>query len=195
MCRPGPISSRPTSAVRSPRGWSSPPSSWPPPSSSSASSPPSSPIRPTTSRLRDPKPSHAAPSRRDTGATGGRREERKGSRTSSSASPSSSSWSSPASSSPCGPTPPTWPAPRPNRAARWPRATARRSTRAPRPPTSSSHTTGPGTLTGAQVSTTTLSGGVAQVTVTGRAQALIPWFDLTVSATSDAPIQEYRPSG
>ena len=28
--------------------------------------------------------------------------------------------------------------------------------RAPRPPTSSSHTTGPGTLTGAQVSTTTL---------------------------------------
>ena len=67
--------------------------------------------------------------------------------------------------------------------------------RAPRPPTSSSHTTGPGTLTGAQVSTTTLSGGTAQVTVTGRAQALIPWFDLTVSATSDAPIQEYRPSG
>ena len=56
-------------------------------------------------------------------------------------------------------------------------------------------TTGPGTLTGAQVSTTTLSGGTAQVTVTGRAQALIPWFDLTVSATSDAPIQEYRPSG
>ena len=35
---------------------------------------------------------------------------------------------------------------------------------------------------------------VAQVTVTGRAQALIPWFDLTVSATSDAPIQEYRPN-
>ena len=56
-------------------------------------------------------------------------------------------------------------------------------------------TTGPGTLTGAPVSTTTLSGGVAQVTVTGRAQALIPWFHLTVSATSDAPIQEYRPSG
>jgi Flp pilus assembly protein TadG len=56
-------------------------------------------------------------------------------------------------------------------------------------------TTGPGTLTGAQVSTTTLSDDTAQVTVTGRAQALIPWFDLTVSATSDAPIQEYRPSG
>jgi len=55
-------------------------------------------------------------------------------------------------------------------------------------------TTGPGTLTGPQVATTTLSGGVAQVTVTGRAQALIPWFDLTVSATSDAPIQEYRPN-
>ena len=56
-------------------------------------------------------------------------------------------------------------------------------------------TTGPGTLTGAQVSTTTLSGDTAQVIVTGRAQSLIPWFDLTVSATSDAPIQEYRPSG
>ena len=55
--------------------------------------------------------------------------------------------------------------------------------------------TGPGTLTGAQVSTTTLSGGTAQVTVTGRAQSLIPWFHLSVSATSDAPIQEYRPSG
>ncbi len=56
-------------------------------------------------------------------------------------------------------------------------------------------TTGPGTLTNPQVSTSTLSGGVAQVTVTGRAQALIPWFDLTVSATSNAPIQEYRTSG
>lgn len=56
-------------------------------------------------------------------------------------------------------------------------------------------TTGPGTLTGPQVASTTLPGGVAQVTVTGRAQALIPWFDLTVSATSDAPIQEYRTSG
>ena len=56
-------------------------------------------------------------------------------------------------------------------------------------------TTGPGTLTGAQVSTKTLSGGTAQVTVSGRAQAIIPWFHLSVSATSDAPIQEYRPSG
>jgi Flp pilus assembly protein TadG len=56
-------------------------------------------------------------------------------------------------------------------------------------------TTGPGTLTNPQVSTSTLSGGVAQVTVTGRAQALIPWLDLTVSATSNAPIQEYRTSG
>ena len=46
-----------------------------------------------------------------------------------------------------------------------------------------------------QVSTSTLSGDVAQVTVTGRAQALIPWLDLTVSATSNAPIQEYRTSG
>ena len=56
-------------------------------------------------------------------------------------------------------------------------------------------TTGPGTLTVPVVASTTLSGGVAQVTVTGRAQALIPWFDLTVSATSNAPIQEYRVSG
>jgi Flp pilus assembly protein TadG len=53
-------------------------------------------------------------------------------------------------------------------------------------------TTGPGTLTNPQVVTSTLSGDVAQVTVTGRAQALIPWLDLTVSATSNAPIQEYR---
>lgn len=56
-------------------------------------------------------------------------------------------------------------------------------------------TTGPGTLTGANVSTTTTSGDTAQVTVSGRAQAIIPWFHLSVSATSDAPIQEYRPSG
>jgi hypothetical protein len=56
-------------------------------------------------------------------------------------------------------------------------------------------TTGPGTLTGPQVASATLPGGVAQVTVTGRAQALIPWFDLTVTAVSDAPIQEYRTSG
>ena len=71
------------------------------------------------------------------------------------------------------------------------------STRAPAPrrPTSFIATTGPGTLTNPQVSTSTLSGDVAQVTVTGRAQALIPWLDLTVSATSNAPIQEYRTSG
>ncbi len=56
-------------------------------------------------------------------------------------------------------------------------------------------TTGPGTLTNPQVVTSTLSGDVAQVTVTGRAQALIPWLDLTVSATSNAPVQEYRTSG
>jgi len=56
-------------------------------------------------------------------------------------------------------------------------------------------TTGPGTLTNPQVVTSTLSGDVAQVTVTGRAQALIPWLDLKVSATSNAPIQEYRTSG
>ena len=55
--------------------------------------------------------------------------------------------------------------------------------------------TGAGTLTSPQVEATTLAGGVAQVTVSGRAQALIPWLDLTVRATSEAPIQEYRPSG
>lgn len=56
-------------------------------------------------------------------------------------------------------------------------------------------TTGPGTLTAPVVKTTTVTGGVAHVTVTGRSQALIPWLDLTVSATSNAPIQEYRTSG
>jgi Flp pilus assembly protein TadG len=56
-------------------------------------------------------------------------------------------------------------------------------------------TTGPGTLTNPQVSTNTLTGDVAQVTVSGRVQTLIPWLDLTVSATSNAPIQEYRISG
>ncbi len=56
-------------------------------------------------------------------------------------------------------------------------------------------TTGPGTLTNPQVSTSTLPGDVAQVTVTGRAQALIPWLNLPVSATSNAPRQEYRTSG
>jgi Flp pilus assembly protein TadG len=55
--------------------------------------------------------------------------------------------------------------------------------------------TGAGTLRNPQVDSTTLAGGVAQVTVSGRAQALIPWLDLTVRATSEAPIQEYRPSG
>ncbi len=56
-------------------------------------------------------------------------------------------------------------------------------------------TAGPGTLTDPQVVTTTVPGDVAQVTVSGRTQALIPWLNLTVSATSDAPIQEYRLSG
>jgi len=55
--------------------------------------------------------------------------------------------------------------------------------------------TGSGTLTSPQVVTTPEPGDVAQVTVTGRAQALIPWLDLTVSATSDAPVQEFRASG
>jgi Flp pilus assembly protein TadG len=57
------------------------------------------------------------------------------------------------------------------------------------------HTTGPNTLTDPKVVTTTVPGDVARVTVTGRTQVLIPWLTLTVSATSDAPIQEYRSSG
>ena len=57
-------------------------------------------------------------------------------------------------------------------------------------------TTGPGTLDRIhRFPPAPCSGDVAQVTVTGRAQALIPWLDLTVSATSNAPIQEYRTSG
>ena len=56
-------------------------------------------------------------------------------------------------------------------------------------------TTGPNTLTKPVVATSTLPGDVAEVKVTGRTQALIPWLDLTVSATSVAPIQEYRTSG
>lgn len=56
-------------------------------------------------------------------------------------------------------------------------------------------TTGPGTLTNPQVSTTTTPGDTVAVTVTGRAQAIIPWLDLTVSATSQSPVQEYRTSG
>ena len=61
------------------------------------------------------------------------------------------------------------------------------------------------TLTGAgltcptpQITTDTsnfVAGGRVSVTVTGRAQALIPWLDLKVSATSNAPVQEYRTSG
>jgi len=56
-------------------------------------------------------------------------------------------------------------------------------------------TTGSRTLTSPQVVTNALSDEMAEVTVTGRAQALIPWLDLTVSATSDAPLQEFRASG
>lgn len=56
-------------------------------------------------------------------------------------------------------------------------------------------TTGPGSLTSPQVSTATTPGDTVAVTVTGRAQAIIPWLDLTVSATSQSPIQEYRTSG
>lgn len=56
-------------------------------------------------------------------------------------------------------------------------------------------TAGAGTLTHPQVAVTTASGDVAQVTVTGRAQAIIPWLDLTVTAMSQSPVQEYRTSG
>ena len=54
------------------------------------------------------------------------------------------------------------------------------------------------TCPSAQISVDTSAftpGGSVAVTVTGRAQAIIPWLDLTVSATSQSPVQEYRTSG
>jgi Flp pilus assembly protein TadG len=56
-------------------------------------------------------------------------------------------------------------------------------------------TTGPNTLTTPQVTTTTGMGQTVQVTITGRAQVIIPWLSLPVSATSVEAVQEFRVSG
>jgi Flp pilus assembly protein TadG len=56
-------------------------------------------------------------------------------------------------------------------------------------------TTGPSSLTTPQVTTTTGTGNTVKVTISGRAQALIPWLSLGVSATSVEPVQQFRASG
>ncbi len=56
-------------------------------------------------------------------------------------------------------------------------------------------TAGPSSLTTPQVTTTTGTGNTVEVTITGRAQALIPWLSLGVSATSVEPVQQFRASG
>ena len=56
-------------------------------------------------------------------------------------------------------------------------------------------TTGPNTLTTPRVTTTTGMGETVQVTITGRAQVIIPWLSLQVSATSVEPVQKFRVSG
>jgi Flp pilus assembly protein TadG len=56
-------------------------------------------------------------------------------------------------------------------------------------------TTGPSSLTTPQVTTTTGTGNTVEVTITGRAQSLIPWLSLGVSSTSVEPVQQFRASG
>src|SRR5664280_1173861 len=53
-------------------------------------------------------------------------------------------------------------------------------------------TTGPNTLTTPKVTTTTGAGDTVQVTITGRAQVIIPWLSMQVSATSVEAVQEFR---
>jgi Flp pilus assembly protein TadG len=53
-------------------------------------------------------------------------------------------------------------------------------------------TTGPNTLTTPKVTTTTGAGDTVQVTITGRAQVIIPWLSMQVSATSVEVVQEFR---
>jgi Flp pilus assembly protein TadG len=55
--------------------------------------------------------------------------------------------------------------------------------------------TGPSSLTTPHVNTTTGAGDTVEVTITGRAQVLIPWLNLGVSATSVEPEQQFRASG
>jgi Flp pilus assembly protein TadG len=56
-------------------------------------------------------------------------------------------------------------------------------------------TTGANSLTAPQVTTTTGTGDTVQVTITGRAQVIIPWLTMQVSETSVEPVQEFRVSG
>jgi Flp pilus assembly protein TadG len=56
-------------------------------------------------------------------------------------------------------------------------------------------TTGPSSLTTPHVTTTTATGNTVQVTISGRAQSLIPWLSLGVSSTSVEPVQQFRASG
>ena len=56
-------------------------------------------------------------------------------------------------------------------------------------------TTGPSSLTTPHVTTTTGAGNTVQVTISGRAQSLIPWLSLGVSSTSVEPVQQFRASG
>ncbi len=55
-------------------------------------------------------------------------------------------------------------------------------------------TTGASSLTTPQVTTTTGTGDTVHVTITGRAQVIIPWLSLAVSATSVEPVQRFRAS-
>ena len=56
-------------------------------------------------------------------------------------------------------------------------------------------TKGASSLTAPQVTTTAGRGDTVQVTITGRAQVVIPWLSLQVSATSVEKVQEFRVSG
>ena len=56
-------------------------------------------------------------------------------------------------------------------------------------------TTGPSSLTTPHVTTTTGTGNTVEVTISGRAQSLIPWLSLGVSSTSVEPVQQFRASG
>jgi Flp pilus assembly protein TadG len=55
--------------------------------------------------------------------------------------------------------------------------------------------TGPSSLARPHVTTTTGTGNTVQVTISGRAQSLIPWLSMGVSSTSVEPIQQFRASG
>ena len=54
---------------------------------------------------------------------------------------------------------------------------------------------GGGVVTGAQVASSVTPAGMAEVSVSGRAASILPFFSLPVSAHSIGPVQAYRPSG